>query len=483
MPTSITFEVGWSGDASADTPDLLQVTLDKPQYRAGESMKVQIASRFAGKATVAIVGDKVNEVRTLDVKIGDNLLTLPVTADWGTGAYAVAIAHRPLDQAAKRMPGRALGLAWFGVDQDQRRLDVSLDLPPKMEPRRSLAIPVRIGGLVAGEDAYVTLAAVDIGILNLTNYEAPNPTTYFFGQRLLGTDVRDLSGYLIDGMQGSRGAIRTGGDAGKPLGGAKPTQEPLSRYSGVVKVGPDGVAQITFEVPAFNGSMRVMAVAWSKSRVGQASGDVIVRDPVVVQATLPRFLALYPDVAVDLAMNDGFADMVEEGIDLAIRVGELTDDGLIARRIGTTRRVVVATPEYLARKGEPRTPADLAGHDCIVYSRLATGATWPFVTGNAPISVPVSGRVRVNNTEGLRAAVLNGIGIGMVPIWHFVDREIETGAVKVLLAGYEPKPHPINAVYPSRRHLAPKVRAMIDFLAAAFERDPQLSGSGAEPGQ
>jgi len=145
--------------------------------------------------------------------------------------------------------------------------------------------------------------------------------------------------------------------------------------------------------------------------------------------------------------------------------------------------VVVATPDYLARKGEPHAPADLAAHDCIVYNRLATGATWPFVTGNAPISVPVSGRVHVNNTEGLRAAVLNGIGIGMVPIWHFVDREIETGTVKVLLAGYEPKPHPINAVYPSRRHLASKVRAMIDFLAAEFERDPKLSGSDAEPGQ
>jgi len=236
----------------------------------------------------------------------------------------------------------------------------------------------------------------------------------------------------------------------------------------------------------------VDAVASAETAVGRRRGRptgmlklacAVVMGRLHVAPRLPRFLALYPDVAVDLAMNDGFADMVEEGIDLAIRVGELTDAGLIARRIGTTRRVVVATPDYLARNGEPQTPADLAGHDCIVYNRLATGATWPFVTGNAPISVPVSGRVHVNNTEGLRAAVLNGIGIGMVPIWHFVDREIETGAVKVLLAGYEPKPHPINAVYPSRRHLAPKVRAMIDFLAAEFERDPKLSGAGAELGQ
>lgn len=236
----------------------------------------------------------------------------------------------------------------------------------------------------------------------------------------------------------------------------------------------------------------VDAVASAESAVGRRRGKptgmlklacAVVMGRLHIAPRLPRFLDLYPDVGVDLAMNDGFADMVEEGIDLAIRVGELTDAGLIARRIGTTRRVVVATPDYLARKGEPQTPADLAAHDCVVYNRLATGANWPFVAGDAPISVPVSGRVHVNNTEGLRAAVLSGIGIGigMVPIWHFVDREIETGTVKVLLAGHEPKPHPINAVYPSRRHLAPKVRAMIDFLAAEFELDPRLSGYGAEP--
>ena len=115
-----------------------------------------------------------------------------------------------------------------------------------------------------------------------------------------------------------------------------------------------------------------------------------------------------------------------------------------------TRRVVVATPEYISRKGEPLMPADLASHDCIVYARLATGTNWPFVTPDGSVSIPVKGRFHVNNTEGVRAGVLNGLGIGIVPIWHFVDREIESGRVKVLLSEFEPRPHPINAVYPSR---------------------------------
>ncbi|MBN8534407.1 MAG: LysR family transcriptional regulator [Rhizobiales bacterium] len=229
------------------------------------------------------------------------------------------------------------------------------------------------------------------------------------------------------------------------------------------------------------------AVASAESAVGKRKGKptgrlklscAVVMGRLQILPRLPRFLARYPDVEVDLSMSDGFTDLVEEGIDLAIRVGELTDPGLIARRIGTTRRVVAATPEYLARKGEPRTPAELADHDCIIYSRLATGANWPFMTAEGTTSIAVKGRLHVNNTEGVRAAVLNGVGIGILPLWHFVDREIETGKVKVLLTKFETKSHPINAVYPSRRHLSLKVRAMIDFLAAEFELDPKLSGYG-----
>jgi alpha-2-macroglobulin len=202
------------------------------------------------------------------------------------------LAHRPLDQTAKRMPGRALGLVWFAVDRDAHRLDVSLQAPDKVRPRGALNIPITLAGLAPGEEAHVTLAAVDVGILSLTHYEPPNPSAYLYGQRQLGTEIRDIYGQLIDGMQGTRGEIRSGGDAGGNLEGNRPTQKPLALFSGVVKVGADGKAAVNFDLPAFNGSVRLMAVAWTKTKVGSTSKDVIVRDPVVVQATLPRFLAL-----------------------------------------------------------------------------------------------------------------------------------------------------------------------------------------------
>jgi DNA-binding transcriptional LysR family regulator len=190
---------------------------------------------------------------------------------------------------------------------------------------------------------------------------------------------------------------------------------------------------------------------------------------------LPRFMQRFPEISVDLSMNDGFTDLVEENLDLSIRVGVITDQNLVARKIGVTHRVVVATPEYLKRYGTPKTPHDLAEHSCIVYSRLAAGANWSFDSSSGVINVPVSGRFRVNNTEGVRAAVLQSLGIGFVPEWHFVENEIAKKKLVVLLKDYQPTPQPINAVYPSRRFLSPKVRVMIDYLAQEFALDPQLS--------
>lgn len=289
--TQLQFDVGWYSDGSADTPDLLETSIDKPQYASGDTMVVTVNARSAGKLTVNVLGDRLLLTQSVDVKEGQNQVKLTVGKDWGSGAYLVATLRRPLDAAAQRMPGRAIGLKWFGIDKAARTLSVTLSPPALVRPSSNLRLPVKLGGLSPGEDAKVVVAAVDVGILNLTNYKPPAPDEFYLGQRRLTAEIRDLYGQLIDGMQGTRGQVRSGGDsAGAELQGSPPTQKPLALYSGIVTVGADGTATIDFEIPEFAGTARVMAVAWTATKIGRANTDVTVRDPVVLTTTLPRFL-------------------------------------------------------------------------------------------------------------------------------------------------------------------------------------------------
>ena len=290
--TSLTFEAGFGGDGNADTPDRLELTLDREAYAAGDTLEATVTARTAGTATVMVVNDGVRAQQVLQVQPGAAKVSFKVDGNWGPGAYVVAFLHRPLDVQASRMPGRAMGLSWFSVDKAARTLKVELSPPAEMRPNTTLAIPVKLSNLPAGEKAFVTVAAVDVGILNLTGYKPPAPDNVVFGQRRLAADIRDFYGALIDGMQGAAGRLRSGGDGGEGLMMASPPQgPPVALFSGLVEVGADGTATVSFPVPAFDGTLRVMAIAWSQNRLGHASADVVVRDKVVMLATLPRFLA------------------------------------------------------------------------------------------------------------------------------------------------------------------------------------------------
>ena len=188
-----------------------------------------------------------------------------------------------------------------------------------------MTLPIHLAGLAAGEEARVTVSAVDVGILNLTGFKTPDPSAYFFGQRKLPVEIRDLWGMLIDGMQGEAGAIHTGGDSSGGVEGNLPTQEPLALFSGVVKVDDQGNASVSFDLPAFNGSVRLTAVAWSKDKVGSAQADVTVRDLVVVAATLPRFLNVGDRSEMHVDIDNVEGDAGEYKLDLDIH-GPLTAD-------------------------------------------------------------------------------------------------------------------------------------------------------------
>mgnify|MGYP001384176439 CR=1 FL=1 len=295
--SSIKFSAGWyAAGADADTPDFLDIALDKKTYRPGDTARVNISPRHDGIALVQVVSDHLIAMKAVPVAKAGTRVEFPVDESWGGGAYVTATLYRPMDVAAARGPGRAIGLKWAGIDSAPRRLEIAMDLPQQFRPGAKLTIPLSLKGLAPGAEAFVTVAAVDVGILNLTRYQPPAPEGWFFGQRRLGMEFRDLYGRLIDGMLGVRGKIRSGsGDDDEAsrmsMQGTPPAQKPVSLFSGIVRVGEGGKASISLDVPQFNGTLRMMAVAWSQARLGHAVRDLIVRDPIVVTASLPRFLA------------------------------------------------------------------------------------------------------------------------------------------------------------------------------------------------
>ena len=344
--TSLSFDAGFYAEANADTPDLLEVALDKPDYKPGEAMNVAVTARTAGRLTINVFTDRLVASQSQDVKAGATRVNITVGRDWGTGAYMVATLRRALDAPAQRMPGRAIGVQWFSIDRAARTLSLDMKLPATMRPNSRLTVPIKLAGLAGGEEARVVVAAVDVGILNLTNYKPPAPDDYYLGQRRLMAEIRDLYGQLIDGMQGTRGQIRSGGDsAGNELSGAPPTQAPLALYSGIVAVGRDGSAQVQFDIPAFAGSVRVMAVAWSKDKVGKTSGDVIVRDPVVLTATLPRFLRTGDKGAVQFELDN--VEGAPGDYNLAVVADgtvKLEDDKPLTLKLAAKQRDRIALP-------------------------------------------------------------------------------------------------------------------------------------------
>ncbi|MCC7425648.1 MAG: alpha-2-macroglobulin family protein [Alphaproteobacteria bacterium] len=289
--SSVRFYSGWSWNPpGSQTPDMAEVTADRRSYRAGETARISVRAPFAGLATIFVATDRVWSVQTLALPADGASVDVPVSADWGPGAYVGVAVHRPRAGLREAEPVRAIGFAWLGVDPAARTLAVAIEQPQLVRPRTRVEIPVSVAG--GGLDTYVTLAAVDEGILQITNFQTPDPAGYYLGKRALGLDLRDDYGRLIDPASGPRGVLRQGGDEGS-LGRALPAIpiRLVSLFVPPTRLDAQGRARIALDIPDFQGELRIMVVAYDATRVGRAAAPLTVRDPVVADLILPRFLA------------------------------------------------------------------------------------------------------------------------------------------------------------------------------------------------
>ena len=210
---------------------------------------------------------------------------------------------------------------------------------------------------------------------------------------------------------------------------------------------------------------------------GEPRGELRLSSPMTfgilhVAPLLPAFQSQYPELTVDMVLDDRRVDLVEEGFDLAIRIGELPDSSLVARRLGPCKHVVCGSPEYFARHGVPQSPEDLADHPALTYRYQDSPSEWRFVdTDGSYRHVAVNGRLQMNNSLALREALLKSAGVTLTPTF-VVGADIQAGRLMAVLKDYKALEVSIYAVYPQRKHLSPKVRAFVDFLSEEIKDPP-----------
>lgn len=183
------------------------------------------------------------------------------------------------------------------------------------------------------------------------------------------------------------------------------------------------------------------------------------------------FMAEYPDINVEMELTDSFVDLIDSGFDLAIRITRMADSSLIARKLATSRSRLMASPAYLEKHGAPKHPGELKRHRCLIYANSSDTSFWTFRKGEESLQVAVDGPLRSNNGEILRDAAIAGAGLAIQPL--FITHEaLRAGKLVPVLEDWSTREHTIQAVYPHRRHLSPKVRAFIDHLAGCFGDPP-----------
>ncbi len=193
--------------------------------------------------------------------------------------------------------------------------------------------------------------------------------------------------------------------------------------------------------------------------------------PMHVAPAVPAFLRRYPDLAIDITLSPKHVNLVDEGLDLAIRIGVLEDSPLVVRKLAPSRLILCAAPAYLEEHGIPRAPDELAKHNCLCNAILPWGDEWHLADKRREVRVPVAGSFRSNSAEMLRAAALDGSGIALLPTWAIAE-PLRSGALRRVLEPWEPPASTIYAVYPGNRLMSMKVRAFVDHLARRFGRTP-----------
>lgn len=286
----------WSDDSehSGERPDQVSLSMEQDFITLGDDLALNIKSPYAGQALITVESDQLLWKRAVKLDSAESTVRIPIDASWRThNLYVSAMVLKPGDIDRKHLPARAFGVMHLPLDREARKLQLDVSHAEKLRPQQTVEVNIEAKNIQPGEDVYATLALVDSGVLSISNFESPKPLDWFYGQRAYEAALKDNYGSLVDLVDGKRAQQRFGGDADLSRGGDAPVSDVqiVSIVKDKVQLNSQGKATLSVELPYFNGELRLMAVAFSKKRYGSAESKATVAAPLVVQASMPRFLA------------------------------------------------------------------------------------------------------------------------------------------------------------------------------------------------
>ncbi|WP_339486748.1 alpha-2-macroglobulin family protein [Pseudomonas sp. EL_65y_Pfl2_R95] len=335
MLSSMRFWAGYrwqdNADGGAVRPDQVKLALDKPAYADGDTAKVTVTAPAAGKGYLLVESsDGPLWWQEIEVPAEGKSFDIPIASEWARhDLYISALVIRPGERASNATPKRAVGLLHLPLQRAERKLQVSLAAPEKMRPLQPLSIKVKVRNADGSipKQAQVLVAAVDSGILNITEYATPDPFASFFGRKAYGADQLDVYGQLIEAGQGRMAKLAFGGDAALAAGGKRPDTSVLivALQAKPLNLDAQGEGVVSLDIPDFNGELRLMAQAWNADHFGMAEAKTVVAAPLVAELSAPRFMAGgdQTTLALDLTNLSGQAQTLKVNVTAS---GQLRSD-------------------------------------------------------------------------------------------------------------------------------------------------------------
>ena len=346
VTSSLRFWAGYRAQDNAEggavRPDQVKLALDKPAYADGDTATVTVTPPAAGNGYLLVESaDGPLWWQAIEVPAEGKSFAVKLDPKWSRhDLYVSALVIRPGERKANVTPKRAVGVLHLPLDRTQRKLGLSLSAPEKMRPKQPLSVKIQARNADGSvpKQVHVLLAAVDVGILNITEYPTPDPYSSLFGRKAYGADQLDVYGQLIEAGQGRLASLAFGGDAALAKGGKRPDTSVtiVALQSAPVTLNEQGEGQVSVDIPDFNGELRLMAQAWTDDRYGMAEAKTVIAAPLIAELSAPRFLAGgdQTSLALDLSNLSGKAQTLQV---------QLSTEGQLAL-VDTAAQSVALTP-------------------------------------------------------------------------------------------------------------------------------------------